>query len=212
MRRHHWQLQATLELPCLALALAHVCRSAQCVRGSCRAATRGQSAFLLSEPRTVSALQIRSFECPFALSSLQPFTMATAEIIWSVTRKSNAFRVKRNGLDLSREPVNVTNKHSYKTSGFVQKSLSVAASADDKKISVVLPSTKYAAAPAKAIHSVGVSNNVAKGNKTVNAVAWKIAGRPDLRNAALARATRLHKVKVGSKVYKLRQHTRRTQA
>ena len=131
----------------------------------------------------------------------------SADVIWSVTSKSNAFRVKRNTLDLSREPVNVTNLHSYKYSGFVQKAVSVTASGS--KLSAVVPG-KFASAPKKAIHSVGVSNNIAKGNKTVNAVAWKIAGRPDLRNAALARVTKLHKAKVGSKVYKVRVHNRRT--
>merc|ERR1711943_139864 len=36
---------------------------------------------------------------------------------WALTRRTNAYLVKRNGLQLSSEPNNVANKHSFKFSG-----------------------------------------------------------------------------------------------
>ena len=133
--------------------------------------------------------------------------MAAPEIVWSVTQKSSCFRVKRNGLDLSKEPVNAAGKHAYAYSGLVQQSLGVVATATGKLATVV--NGKFSNKPFKATHTVGVSKDLVKGIKGVNKVAWKIAGRPDMRNVALARATALHKAKVGSTEYKLRVHTRR---
>ena len=134
--------------------------------------------------------------------------MATAEVIWSVTQKSNCFRIKRNGLDLSKEPVNAAGKHAYACSGFVQPSIGVVPTKSGKLAAVV--NSKYSNKPNKAVHSVGVSKNLVKGTKSVNKVAWKIAGRPDQRNAALAKATALAKARASASAeYKFRVHPRR---
>merc|ERR1712138_271015 len=42
---------------------------------------------------------------------------ASPDLLWALTRKTNAYLVKRNGLQLSSEPNNVANKHSFKFSG-----------------------------------------------------------------------------------------------
>ena len=43
--------------------------------------------------------------------------MASPDLLWALTRKTNAFMVKRNGLFLSSEPNNLMAKHSFKYSG-----------------------------------------------------------------------------------------------
>merc|ERR1711924_17645 len=42
---------------------------------------------------------------------------ASSDLLWALTKKNNAFLVKRNGLQLSSEPGNVMNKNSFKYSG-----------------------------------------------------------------------------------------------
>ena len=42
---------------------------------------------------------------------------ASPDLLWALTRKTNAFMVKRNGMVLSSEPGNLANKHSFKFSG-----------------------------------------------------------------------------------------------
>ncbi|TLD13625.1 uncharacterized protein PgNI_04574 [Pyricularia grisea] len=46
----------------------------------------------------------------------------SADLIWEVVRNQNAFLEKRNtngGVQFSRDPLNLTNKHSRKYAGFV---------------------------------------------------------------------------------------------
>merc|ERR1711939_555810 len=42
---------------------------------------------------------------------------ASSDLLWALTKKNNAFLVKRNGLQLTSEPNNLMNKHSFKYSG-----------------------------------------------------------------------------------------------
>merc|ERR1712022_100031 len=42
---------------------------------------------------------------------------ASSDLLWALTKKQNAFLVKRNGLQLTSEPNNLMNKHSFKYSG-----------------------------------------------------------------------------------------------
>merc|ERR1712017_16209 len=42
---------------------------------------------------------------------------ASSDLLWALTKKQNAFLVKRNRLQLSSEPGNLMNKNSFKYSG-----------------------------------------------------------------------------------------------
>ncbi len=42
-------------------------------------------------------------------------------LLWELTKKQNSFLVKRNGVQLSRDPLNVANVHSFKYSGVNSK-------------------------------------------------------------------------------------------
>merc|ERR1712146_201503 len=47
--------------------------------------------------------------------------MASSDLLWALTRKNNSFLVKRNGLQLTSEPNNLTGKHCFKYSGLANE-------------------------------------------------------------------------------------------
>merc|ERR1712224_550690 len=47
--------------------------------------------------------------------------MASSDLLWALTRKTNAFLVKRNGLQLTSEPNNLMGKHCFKYSGLANE-------------------------------------------------------------------------------------------
>ncbi|KAK9369506.1 ribosomal L28e/Mak16 [Lipomyces kononenkoae] len=116
------------------------------------------------------------------------------DLIWELTRDNSSFLIKRKtgaGVQFSREPLNLTNKHTYVQSGLANsKAVGVALSPSG---SIVL-STKKAgtfATPAKSIISTTF-----KPYKTNRKIYAAIAGatkgyRDDLRPAAISRASAL---------------------
>ncbi|KAF7726700.1 hypothetical protein EC973_008474 [Apophysomyces ossiformis] len=105
----------------------------------------------------------------------------SADLVWELIKNNNSYLVKKNGVQFSAEPNNLTNLHSYKFSG--------------------LANTKTAAVQGAA-RGVRVIKNNKKGKttsvviaagrrKTAKSVANLIAVRyrADLRTAALARAS-----------------------
>lgn len=65
---------------------------------------------------SVGALFINTIPSPFVPDPLD----MSIDLQWELVRKNNAFVVKRSGYTFSTEPANLTNKHSYKYSGFAQ--------------------------------------------------------------------------------------------
>merc|ERR1712138_368006 len=57
---------------------------------------------------------------------------ASSDLLWALTKKQNAFLVKRNRLQLSSEPGNLMNKNSFKYSGLANPARNVV-SVDLKK-------------------------------------------------------------------------------
>ncbi|KAL8359833.1 hypothetical protein RB601_007594 [Gaeumannomyces tritici] len=114
----------------------------------------------------------------------------SADLIWEVVRSQNAFLEKRKtggGIQFSRDPMNLVNKHSRKAIG-VQAG---------EKGAVVVTSKKADAAnkPASQLSSVAHSGNK-NARSTYKAVANRTAKsgyRPDLRQAAVARASAIRK-------------------
>ncbi|EJT81733.1 ribosomal protein L28e [Gaeumannomyces tritici R3-111a-1] len=122
----------------------------------------------------------------------------SADLIWEVVRSQNAFLEKRKtggGIQFSRDPMNLVNKHSRKHAGFVNnKAIGVQAG---EKGAVVVTSKKADAAnkPASQLSSVAHSGNK-NARSTYKAVANRTAKsgyRPDLRQAAVARASAIRK-------------------
>merc|ERR1711998_36581 len=46
---------------------------------------------------------------------------ASSDLLWALTKKSNCFLVKRNGLQLTTEPNNLMNKNCFKYSGLANE-------------------------------------------------------------------------------------------
>ncbi|KAJ3289408.1 ribosomal protein L28e [Rhizoclosmatium globosum] len=116
----------------------------------------------------------------------------SADLAWLLTRDTSSFLVKRKGntaIQLSRDPANLTNVHSFKYSGLTDRPVYIA-SAGAKGVTVAVKKADHDNKPGKALSTKtiahtgrrGVSNQV---NKIVKAY------RADLVKAALGRASRL---------------------
>ncbi|KAI0789498.1 ribosomal L28e/Mak16 [Abortiporus biennis] len=114
------------------------------------------------------------------------------DLQWYLLRKNNAFIVKRvpEGPIFSKEAGNLANLHSYKYSGLVNaKTIAITESPSGIQISTV----KKGASP-QAVHSaraVSSIRNRSGGRRSAGVVAQlaKRGYRPDLRKAAIARAS-----------------------
>ncbi|KAG0167585.1 hypothetical protein DFQ28_011601 [Apophysomyces sp. BC1034] len=104
----------------------------------------------------------------------------SADLVWELIKNNNSYIVKKNGVKFSSEPNNLTNLHSYKFSGLAnKKTAAVQGAARGVRVT---KNTK------KATASVVIAGGRRKTAKSVaNLIALRY--RPDLRTAALARAT-----------------------
>jgi len=134
------------------------------------------------------------------------------EIVWAVLRKNHSFLVKRDGAYFSREKGNLRNVHGFRGSGLannksVDLSLVESAAGGDSGLSLRLRAraSQRQTKPNRLYYSQVLKRDnrgVAKQlKKRLSAY-----GRPDLRNAALARMSRLKQVSGG--VTKKTQKTR----
>ncbi|KAA8563679.1 hypothetical protein MFRU_024g01270 [Monilinia fructicola] len=115
----------------------------------------------------------------------------SADLIWEVTRSQNAFLVKRTtggGSTFSRDPLNLTNKHSRKYAGFVNdKAVGVVPA--EKGVTLITKKTSASQKPAVALNKTTFSKS---GRKTFAGVAKTVAKngyRSDLRAEAVARSS-----------------------
>ncbi|PNH10998.1 60S ribosomal protein L28-2 [Tetrabaena socialis] len=116
----------------------------------------------------------------------------SSALVWELIKKHNSFTrpAAKGGFALSAEPGNLLNKHSYKFSGLADtKTVAIAAEGDAVKFTV--GRVKTAQQPKKSKHSVVIKKD---GRAILKAVGKQVASyRPDLKSAALARASAVHK-------------------
>merc|ERR1711956_27063 len=102
----------------------------------------------------------------------------SSEIAWAITRNNSAFLLKKRNCPkpFSTDPMNLTNKHSQRYTGLVnKKAVAVAPAADNKGFTVTIKGGK----------------GIAKGKQTVTKVKALIVKqryRKDLNKAAIKRA------------------------
>ncbi|KAL2189025.1 ribosomal protein L28e [Thermothelomyces heterothallicus CBS 203.75] len=119
----------------------------------------------------------------------------SADLIWEVSRLQNSYLVKTKTGQFSRDPLNLTNLHSRKYAGFANdKAIGIS---PNEKGGVKVISKKPAAAnkPASSLYAVTYGGNKTA-RKTYRAVANQAAKngyRPDLRAAAVARASAIRR-------------------
>ncbi|EFJ31412.1 hypothetical protein SELMODRAFT_164298 [Selaginella moellendorffii] len=125
--------------------------------------------------------------------------MASPDLIWLLVKNSNKFLVKRNGnssasVQFSSEPNNLYNLNTYKYSGLANKK-TVAVAPAGEKMDIVLTTTKKKKSnkPASYLNRSLLKSNFKNKAKVIINQVGDNGYRPDLKRAALARLTSVHK-------------------
>ncbi|KFM27235.1 Nicotinamide mononucleotide adenylyltransferase 1 [Auxenochlorella protothecoides] len=118
--------------------------------------------------------------------SLDEPDIMSSSLVWELVKKNNAFLKKNiNGIVVSTEPGNLMNKHSYKYSGLANFGKTMDVSADESGLLISTSSKKRAGN----LRSFAVKSHARKATKSAVATAGAI--RPDLKDAARAKASAL---------------------
>ncbi|KAI8086618.1 ribosomal protein L28e [Halteromyces radiatus] len=113
----------------------------------------------------------------------------SSALVWELIKNNNSFLVKRDGLQLSSEPSNLTNIHSFKYSG-IANDKTVAIQPAARGIKVTTKKTKKASnSPAKSVNSTVIAKGRRQTAKSVANLIARNKYRADLLPAALARAS-----------------------
>ncbi|KAI9317731.1 ribosomal protein L28e [Dichotomocladium elegans] len=112
----------------------------------------------------------------------------SADLVWSLVKNNNAFLVKRSNVQFSSEPGNLTNLNSFKYSGLANAKTVDIASAP-RGVRVTTQKVKKANSPAKAKNTTVIAKSRRVTAKSVANLIARSGYRPDLRKAALARAS-----------------------
>nr|POE90343.1 putative 60s ribosomal protein l28e [Quercus suber] len=115
------------------------------------------------------------------------------DLVWEVTRNQNAFLVKRKqagGVQFSRDPFNLVNKHSRKYEGYVNdQAISIQPDANTVSLRTKIASKQNK--PASSVHNSSFSSSTGSRKvyrSVVNSTAKK-GYRSDLRAEAVSRAS-----------------------
>ncbi|GAB7323084.1 hypothetical protein MBLNU13_g05595t1 [Cladosporium sp. NU13] len=118
----------------------------------------------------------------------------SSDLVWQISRTNNAFLTKRKaagGVQFSRDPLNLTNKHSRKWAGYVNEQ-AIGINADSPNtigLTTKLPSRANKPAKSQQTSSFSANTPGRKIYKSVVNTTAKRGYRADLRAAAVARAS-----------------------
>lgn len=118
----------------------------------------------------------------------------SASLIWQLTRAQNAFIVKGGpqGELLSRHPLNLTNKHNFRSSGLAnRKALGVAETKDGVVITYKKTAGSAVRKPASSTDSVTLTRGTRRALRVASKLTKGRYYRADLQSDALARVSRL---------------------
>ncbi|KAK5129519.1 hypothetical protein LTR08_003178 [Meristemomyces frigidus] len=121
------------------------------------------------------------------------FENISPDLIWEVTRTQNAFLTKRKqsgGMQFSRDPLNLLNKHSRKYAGYVNPQ-AIGIQADSNTVKMITKVAARANKPASMYHESSFSASTPSRKlyrAVVNSTAKK-GYRSDLRAETVARAS-----------------------
>merc|ERR1712091_766849 len=111
---------------------------------------------------------------------------ASSDLLWALTKKNNAFLVKRNMLQLSSEPGNLMNKNSFKYSGLANLE-TVDVQDNTKGITFSRKNKKNSAQPKRNMVSVDLKKDFRKVATSISSKTEGANYRKDLSKPALAR-------------------------
>ncbi|KAJ6704406.1 60S RIBOSOMAL PROTEIN L28 [Salix viminalis] len=129
------------------------------------------------------------------------FGMATVpgQLIWEMVKKNNCFLVKQFGrgtasLRFSKESNNLYNLNSYKHSGLAnKKTVTIQAADKDQAVVLATSKTKKQNKPASLYHKSVMKKEFRRMAKAVENQVEGNYYRPDLKKAALARLSAVHR-------------------
>merc|ERR1712118_488668 len=112
--------------------------------------------------------------------------MASSDLLWALTCKNNSFLVKRNGLQLTSEPNNLTGKHCFKYSGLANEE-AVGVEECPRGVTLKRKNKKDAMAPKRNVVSMDLKKDFRKVAQTIKNKTEGAYYRRDLTKAAQAR-------------------------
>ncbi|KAI1105878.1 ribosomal protein L28e [Jackrogersella minutella] len=120
--------------------------------------------------------------------------LISSDLVWEIVRTNNAYLVKRKesgGVQFSRDPLNLTNKHTRKHAGFVNDKAIGIQPAEKGGVKVISKKESDSLKPAKSTTEVTHNGGqpTRKIYKTVANKTAKSGYRADLREAAVARVS-----------------------
>jgi large subunit ribosomal protein L28e len=117
--------------------------------------------------------------------------MASADLVWELTKNRSAFLLKRKGLQLSTHPLNLTNKNSFSASGVANAEAIGMQLNKNGSIVVSRKNASHEARPKKMVSSFTTKSSTRSATKAL----IKSFGtyRPDLLQAAFRRYSALKK-------------------
>ncbi|CAI9757653.1 unnamed protein product [Fraxinus pennsylvanica] len=126
--------------------------------------------------------------------------MATVpgQLIWEIVKKNNSFLVKEfgngtAGVVFSKEPNNLYNLHSYKHSGLANKKTVTIQPGKDQSVLLATSKTKKQNKPASVLNKSVMKKEFSSMAKAVSNQVADNYYRPDLKKAALARLSVVHR-------------------
>ena len=120
-------------------------------------------------------------------------TSLPASQAWLYVRNNSSFLVKRNGVQFSREPGNLTQLNTYKSSGLCNDKAIDINLDEDGKIVMALKASKRATKPSKSLNKTPLRKNFRRSAKAIQSQTAGKFYRGDLTGKALARYAALHR-------------------
>ncbi|KAF2841579.1 ribosomal protein L28e [Patellaria atrata CBS 101060] len=120
------------------------------------------------------------------------------DLIWEITRQNSSYLVKRKqagGVQFSRDPLNLTNKHSKKYEGYANDKAIGILPGENGGVTLLTKKTGSANKPSSALHTTKFGSNKSS-RKTYRSIVSSTAKkgyRPDLRAEAVSRASAIRK-------------------
>lgn len=122
------------------------------------------------------------------------------QLVWEVTRKNSSFLRKKNGhtkrsgkISFSLEPCNLTSLHRFQYSGIANdKVFDVVCSSDNKAQLITKTASKCGSNPNKTFVTTNINKDFRRAEKVLLGQTSEVFYRQDLKNAALAKYTKVY--------------------
>jgi len=154
----------------------------------------GKPKFLGSGGSMVAKLKLKGIDgrAPPGVEPAAPFYSAkmSADLQWMILRNNSCFLLRNQGTTFTKEPLNLTGRHSFKNCGLInKKAVGVTADPTGKGVVLTTKKNKYVNKPAKVLSKVTLTSNSRRTVKTIKNLCGKSFYRQDLEDAAVRRAS-----------------------